>query len=190
GELTEKLVGEPGVLLDQAAELAGGQDEDGHVGFGGDRRRAGTVIEQGQFTHRLTGTECSDSAVVAFHDGGALDDEERLASEIALIDEDGSGLPGHLVRGPGDPLEIAFAQSREERDLSQVLEVFAARCHGGSIETKVTLCSASREPAPRTVGSAAAGLGGYGFGGGSDGLGITQGTVEHVVDGGCRPGVV
>src|SRR5699024_4592865 len=110
-------------------------------GLRGDGRGARAPIEECKLTDRSTGAESADLTVVAFDDGSSFDDEERFPTEVALIDEDGAGLTFDLVRRSGDSLEITFGQTREKRDLGEVFEMFAARCHGGSLESHSARCS-------------------------------------------------
>ena len=78
------------------------------------------------------GPEGGDLASVALHRRRAVDDDERLAALLTLVDQGRAGLHGDLVRRLRDLLEILRGAGREERDARQVIEIRLPDSHGGA----------------------------------------------------------
>ena len=78
----------------------------------------------------LPGPELGDLAVVPADAGGALEDEEELVPRAALVDEHAARLDLDLVGRPGDLLQVLARGRREQRDLSEVVEIRVLGGHG------------------------------------------------------------
>src|SRR5690606_516952 len=70
----------------------------------------------------------------AGHGRLALDDDEGLLADLALGHEHPSGLHLELVDGGGDGRQVGVRARREERDLTEVLQVAVG--HGGSLRRR------------------------------------------------------
>ena len=93
-------------------------------------RRARAVVEQRQLADDGARPERGHLAVVALDGDGALEDDERLAPGLALVDQQGAGGHLDLVAGTGDALELLARAAGEQRHVAEVVEVCLLAGHG------------------------------------------------------------
>src|SRR5919106_4446384 len=128
GQGGEDLVGERGDLVEQPRELARAQHEDGERRGGDDAGGAGSVVEQRHLAHAVTRAQPPDLLTAAPHLGLALDDDERLAPDVALGDELPALVDVQLDGGLGDRPQLPGRGPREQGHGRQVVQVLVP-CH-------------------------------------------------------------
>ena len=74
-----------------------------------------------------------DLAALAGDPGGAVEDHEELVAGLALGDEGLAGRDPHVLRPPGDQLEVLAGAGREQRDLLEVIDEGVSPRHGPGI---------------------------------------------------------
>ena len=112
GQRREHLAGDGGHRLEQTVELALGHDQHVHVRLRDDRGRAGAAVEQGELAEVAAGPEGGHLLAVAGHLGRAVDDDEELLADVALLDQDLAGRHRHGVEGGPDLAQLRAGAAR------------------------------------------------------------------------------
>ena len=81
----------------------------------------------------LPGPRRGDLLAVALHRDRAVEDDERLATHLPLIDDQRPGRHRDLVTGLRDLLQVLLRERLEHRDVAEVFEVRLFAGHGGRL---------------------------------------------------------
>ena len=87
GQGSEEFVRERRDGVDDSEELTLADNQHDALGFGDDRRGAGTVIEKREFADNCAGSEGRNLLAVALDGGGSADDDESFTSGLSLIND-------------------------------------------------------------------------------------------------------
>lgn len=136
GQRLEDRGGDAGRIRQQRVELPMGEDEDATRRLACGGRRPGAVVDERDLPEEIARPECVDPATVPFHAHGAVDDDEELVPDAALLRQRAPGREVDLVDQAGDARDVRLAAGREERHPAQPLKL-AVLLHGRSIAAPV-----------------------------------------------------
>src|SRR5690606_31668487 len=111
-----------GHVVEEAVERGDVEREEPHRRLGHHRRVAGSVPDQRHLADDAARTDRGHVVVAAEHAGLALQHEEALGADVALLDEVGAGLGLHRLTELGDPVEVGVVQLGEEREVAKVVD--------------------------------------------------------------------
>src|SRR5690606_36092910 len=132
-ERGEQLHRDGRMVLDDAPEVPLVEDEQRAVALADGARRARPVGEQCELANDVARSELGDLAIASLDGHLALQDDERFATELTLVDDDRAVSHRDLVAGTVHGLQLSLAATSEERDVPQVLELSGLGRHGGTV---------------------------------------------------------
>src|SRR5207249_2660658 len=122
--------------VDDAAEVAGVDDDETAGQLGRDRRRPRALIEQGELTEERPGRDRSDRTPADGRSGQTFSDDEELVAWRSLLGEHRSRIHAPFLSHGGQLGQLLLVARREHRDLlQQLLPLLAPVSHAISSRT-------------------------------------------------------